>query len=474
MTKQEFISNCATRITKNELDFKELVQNLFCFLRVVFCDILTEILEKADAQLHKDRDASRYEYKYKKEKTVITILGEVTFERRYYIDHETGEGVVLLEKQLGIEAKVGSNLARLAVMWAIRSDTFREARDKLADFFGTQLVSHETIRQLTYDSIRKNKKCESEKEDLKEEEKQAPDVLVIEADEIYPGCQDEGQKRFELKFAMAHTGWQPVSGYGKDTDFKLKNKIYLGAVANGDEFWERFTRKLYSRFDLSDTTVIINGDGASWIRNGIFYFDSAIYSYNTYHVKKKLKKAVCYKDKWVEDIEEYVPRGKVDDLQETLIDAKKHAEKIGDKELEEKTTEGLRFIAKNRKYIRDYRERLEEMGKDTKYLRNLGASEAIARQFAKRLKDGRSWKKCNANLMAKGMANVFEGKWKFRGRLPKYEDDLMDNLNKGAGRLTDKSRESEGFIRGKMPGTEGTSRSLSKMLNNFRRYDRVL
>jgi len=469
--QESFITNCVDKVTQDELKFKGLVEILFSMLRILFCDLLQEILQRADERIHANRDSSRYEYKYKSEKTVVTILGEVTYERRYYLDHSQNTGVFLLDKKLGIEKKVGGHLACLAVNWAL-GDTFRTVRDKLADLYGEQVLSHENIRQLTYEAIGKFKVS---KQMEGENEKTAPEVLIIEADEIYPGAQEEAKNKHEFKVAMAHTGWEPVSGYSSQTRFALSEAHYYCGVMPGEEFWERFSRELYEKFDLSRTTVVINGDGAAWIRGGRDYFNEVMYSYNTYHVAKILKRAISYDSELRAQIEELAAKGAVEDLEKVVEAIRQKAEREGDSYHAHQAEAGLEFIARNRRYIRNYKDRLQERGVETKYLRNLGASEATACQFSRRIKRGRSWRKENLNLMGTGLIGVFEGDWQYQGRLSFVEEeDLIKELEQGAGHLTDKPRTSQGYAKGHFPATDNSNNQLSRTLRDISRFSAAI
>src|SRR5690625_6083660 len=61
----------------------------------------------------------------------------------------------------------------------------------------------------------------------------------------------------------------------------------------GEIFWDTFSRYLYDHYDITkDTQVIINGDRAPWIRSGVEYFESAMYTYDRYHLKKWIKETL--------------------------------------------------------------------------------------------------------------------------------------------------------------------------------------
>src|SRR5690625_7223506 len=72
-----------------------------------------------------------------------------------------------------------------------------------------------------------------------------------------------------------------------------KYKIMWYFLYTGDAFWDSFSRYIYSQYAITkDTPIVINGDGAPWIRKGVDYFEFAIYTYDRFHLKKWIKCAL--------------------------------------------------------------------------------------------------------------------------------------------------------------------------------------
>src|SRR5690625_7087468 len=81
-------------------------------------------------------------------------------------------------------------------------------------------------------------------------------------------------------------------------EYKLKNKSYCYSLDTGYAFWDSFSRYIYSQYAITkDTPIVINGDGAPWIRKGVDYFEYAIYTYDRYHLKKWIKSALSNRSK---------------------------------------------------------------------------------------------------------------------------------------------------------------------------------
>lgn len=77
------------------------------------------------------------------------MFGSVTVNRRIYLDRETGERVALLDRYLQFKGSdaLSPYLREMAVNWAVKGPSYRDARDRFCDFLGYQAMSHEKIRQ---------------------------------------------------------------------------------------------------------------------------------------------------------------------------------------------------------------------------------------------------------------------------------------------------------------------------------------
>src|SRR5690625_7631673 len=101
---------------------------------------------------------------------------------------------------------------------------------------------------------------------------------------------------FILPYTIVHEGWG--KRHPSSSDYELKNKSYWETIESGQVFWEEFSRYLYEKYEITnDTHIVINGDGAACIRNGIDYFPSAIYSYDRYHLKRWIKTELSKRSK---------------------------------------------------------------------------------------------------------------------------------------------------------------------------------
>ncbi|WP_192868103.1 UPF0236 family transposase-like protein, partial [Calderihabitans maritimus] len=82
-------------LNEGNLDFRKLEWMLFNLLIGVFRHLMAEILEAIDLFLMATRDTKRYILKERNPRTLQTLVGEMTFKRRYYWDKEEGTWVYL-------------------------------------------------------------------------------------------------------------------------------------------------------------------------------------------------------------------------------------------------------------------------------------------------------------------------------------------------------------------------------------------
>ena len=432
---------------------KELEQNLFRELQQVYQNILVSLLEEMDEWLMHTRDYNRFKNREKQACTIGTMFGSITINRRRYVDRETGERVALLDQYLQFSGSdtLSPFLTEMAVQWAVRGPSYRDARDRFIDLLGYQAMSHEKIRQEVLDIDPKDHNHASkDPKDI--------DVLFLEVDGLHVHKQRSKRSTREAKIGVVHEGWEKK--HPGSEEYKLTNKSYWYSLKTGEEFWELFSRNLYSQYSITkDTHIVINGDAAPWIRKGVDYFESAIYTYDRYHLKKWIKAALNNRAK-EERRKAYLAADANDPTQ--LAVAIAEAEKAETDEEKKKEIGDLRlFILENMDAFRDYREILKnEKGVNTEGMRPMGAAESNMNLFSKRLKAiGYSWSLEGLGSMLNALIHRFEGTLVeaiqnlFTSDHPVKEEP--EEYPSVASILTEKTRESIGAIQGHIPALVG-------------------
>ena len=132
------------QLEQGTIDFAKLERLAMNGLMALFQQILADLLEEIDEILAATRDTKRYVLKERKVRTLQTLVGEVQLGRRYYWDREKQGWVYLLDERLGLEAydQVSPGMVSLAVIWATKGPSYRDAQERLKDLYGSQVLSH--------------------------------------------------------------------------------------------------------------------------------------------------------------------------------------------------------------------------------------------------------------------------------------------------------------------------------------------
>jgi hypothetical protein len=212
--------------------------------------------------------------------------------------------------------------------------------------------------------------------------------LFIEADGTSIALQREESRRAEVKAGIAYEGWHKV---GRDR-YRVKNKTVYSGIMNGERFWDGFCLALAKKYDLSQVgKVIVNGDGASWVKDGAELF-GGLFQLSRFHLKRALNQTLD--NSLALEVYQACVRGEVDKVDRLLIGVQQKACSDEAKEVAQLRS----YLLANSFGLRDYR--LETDGDG---LRGLGAMESnIDKLIANRMKKrGMSWTIKGAQRMSR-------------------------------------------------------------------------
>ena len=353
--------------------------------------------------LFKNKPAHLEVIRFKK-RTISTKIGDITFKRRLYFDHEADEYVFLLDEALKIRERkrASGEFLKLLVILASMM-TYRQAEEVLK-VAGFPTLSHTTIfNEVRAFGERESKKIKEEKEGLysqgklkSSKQKEVP-ILFVELDGVMLSSQEIDSNKFEAKMGLIHEGWEYTSPVKKRKRL-INSQILSGVYDSAEDFYEEVSYFINSKYNLDKTTVILNGDGASWIQDTSYdYFDNLIVQLDRFHIKKDI--TVHFGKQIAEDLTRVLARGKKQlflDTLESLIYDGDNGEII----------EGRKTLFKHYKkyegHLLDYRHRIKEKDNYPE-LHGMGAIESyIGKIIARRMKNqGMSWKRLGAEAMVK-------------------------------------------------------------------------
>lgn len=444
------------RLEQGDLDWRRLERFFWDAARETFRGLLVEMLEALDEQIAATRETDRYELKQCNVRRLETLLGSVTFQRRYYWDREQGRWVHLLDERLGLapQARVSQGLCEQVVVWASRGPSYRDARDRLTDLWGAQLLSHETIRQLLLQAA-----AAIEREDAHAIRRQQgdsgrqPEIVFIEVDGLNAFMQQHGnrrqrrraRRRREAKIAVIHEGWRRRQGRDGREDYALIRPLHVPVLATSEDFWELVRGLLSVRYrDVDRMLVVINGDDAAWIRQGAQVFARGLYQYDRFHLIRQLRQALGHDPRW---LKRALAKVKAEDAAGLIAVVIAARQTTTDRTVAERLDPLYRLLVALGEDVRDYRSRLREQGFAVPQAwRGLGAAEANVDKFKNRVsKRGRSW--CEAGLQAilTCLGKLHDGSLprRVQRHLSEAEVWITEQLTTGAGWLTGQSQRRE-------------------------------
>ena len=226
----------------------------------------------------------------RRERTLTTRFGDVTINRRMYRTPE-GEARFLLDERMGWKPRqlASPSIAERVVEMATYMP-FRKVSETVSALTAGALSAntvHRLLQGVGEEALleererveaqfgRGEKVCEGE---------QKADVLYMEADGVWVPVQREKAKHYEVKCAIAYTGWNELS----EGRYELVDKrVYAHGAPSDVSFWEGASLEWGKRFALGEVKrFVVGGDGANWIREGARYFPNAVFQLDGFHLAR--------------------------------------------------------------------------------------------------------------------------------------------------------------------------------------------
>jgi hypothetical protein len=391
----------------HDISFEDLEVLVFRLVLEIVRRALAGILEDLDNYLLVVRDRNRYQVEDLEERVIDSLLGPVRFRRRSYRDLVKGERVYLLDEKLGLRPyqRVSGGLAKVAVALAAAGPSYRGARDRIGELMGERLISHEGIRQMVLKTGQVIASSPGPEAVVKKS-----GVVFIEADGLWSAKQGKKSKagrgrrrKEEVRLAVVHEGWRPRYPGSREHETILLFK-HLQTRGTTAEFWEEVYAKLGESHDLEKTLVVINGDGAEWIRKGQDYFPRALYQYDRFHVAREVQKGL----RRDQDLSQKAAQALRDNDLDRLILLIEEAIEVADKTKRRELEALKNLVVTNREFILDYRIRLAALGYTCQGFRGLGSGESNVGKFKARIR-GRSWSRDGLWALANVLFKLLQG-----------------------------------------------------------------
>lgn len=310
----ESFVNHLNEICKNNSFLHELEHNISNSTNSLNLDVLRNILESLDLEYKNSKDRKdKYYVQQTRERTLITSLGLLTFNKTYYKSKEKINGKYeyysYLEDHLGVSKWTKMTLAAetMLINNALENGYSWSSNNSIPNYIVTRQTISSKIKGINYNL----------KETIKK--KETPNVIYIEADEVHANLQsrEKGTKNRIVPVILTHEGHKEDFVKKKE----LKEQHYIASsILKTDKLWNEAYKYLDTKYDLDkDPTIFISGDGGTWIKGYVESFPKAIYVLDPFHYFNKKLSYIFKKEPLVTSIADSYLRNKMIDEFKLLV-----------------------------------------------------------------------------------------------------------------------------------------------------------
>lgn len=266
-------------------------------------NIIAEELENYDNYIREsDERKQNWSIVKRDETTLLTSLGSVTYHKTLFIHKETKERTYLLDRFMGIEkhARMTED-AEAAILEEAVETSYRKGGENAS--ISSECVSKQTVM---------NKLRELRFPDVAPQEcKKAVPYLYIDGDEDHVALQYlqqkgdiEGRRRINTampKIVYVYEGITNENGRNELINVRYFGGLYEGSKGN-EMLWKKVWSYIEESYDVEAIKKIyINGDGATWIKNGTRWISNAKFVLDKFHMHKYIIGATSHLLDSVED-----------------------------------------------------------------------------------------------------------------------------------------------------------------------------
>jgi len=449
-------------VLHNVATFKSLEVGLLREIAALFTDLLSEVLSALDDEIRFEGLGPGWQSVGKHERELDSLFGlRVRYARRGYRRVRPDgkkEYRWPLDELLGLPP--GERFCPLVQYIAVTLATKMSFRET-AEFMQTCLqvaVSHEQIHRWVQAAGEAREAEERAAVEAVLEGGEVPsgegpgaELVVLETDGLFVRLQREQSKVAELKLGVMHQGWEAESPAGKR--YRLAKKEAWGGVLSGEEFWERGMLRVYRRCDPEKVgRVVVNGDGAEWVKLAPRYLPRAEVYLDRFHRNRALREGLGFAPELLERAHAALRAGEKEALKGILAEALALAP---DAEHVARVKRLQRYLEANWDGLEDWRQGDKPVPEGA---RGLGAAEPQIEHIlaARMTKRGMSWRLRGAHHMtllrcleAEGTLAAWLDQWQGR-TWPRVPVDrqvrVRDQVLQGLGEV-----DPAAWLRGRIP-----------------------
>jgi len=309
----QFIENDIKEIEKNvrslldgEKDAADLSNDVHERVLRLGCRLISEIYEQIDEEIFKSLVRKNKYYVEQKDmpRSLVDVMGTISFKRRGYVPKHGGEYIYLLDLIMGFDDNQKVTMAAAAkILEEAVESSYAKAGKKVSL---TDQVSKETVKDIVHGLV-----VEFPVKELTEKKKLKN--LHIVADEDHVAAQF-WEKKGDLKtsstgnkintiidkiIVLFEDVVDDVPEDSKNHRYRLVGKHTFCGVYKGSEnnykLWQEVQDYISANYDLDVIErVYVAGDGAPWIRAGAEVLLNGRFVLDKFHMMKYLNQSVCH------------------------------------------------------------------------------------------------------------------------------------------------------------------------------------
>jgi len=283
------ILDAEEKFFNNPKDFYGLETSVKHAAETFSAAFLGEVLSSMNGQIYDNTwRKNRYNAQRTDKRTIISTVGDITFDCTYYRNREDKSYHYLLEELIGLDKHERlTEAAEVALLTEALKSSYEEATKVLPS---KQKISKSTVYEKVHGLA-------AEMPEKVPEEKKVCEYLNIEADEDHVAEQhgrwNKENGSFISKLIYLYETKQDCQNINNRK--RLVGTFYFSGVYYGNEiekFWNKVKRYIEEHYDTDKIKrVYISGDCASWIKSGTDYIDKSLFCADEYHLMKYVNAA---------------------------------------------------------------------------------------------------------------------------------------------------------------------------------------
>ena len=283
----EMVGEIITTALENKLNLERMIPRILELLKGYAAGIVRQLIMMTDQSMVEDKACRRSEglviERRADKRSVMTEIGEIQYERAYYLNQGTGTYGYPIDQLIGVipYQHVDVGLSKALVSKSREESYGRVVRD---------CCDGKLSRQTVFNKIRLAQAVI----EVPLEKRKVPE-LHFDADEDHVAMQGGKGKKTRAIVPLISV-YEGIEQDGKR--HRCKNVFHISAYGKSpEELWEEVLTRTEQRYDLSDTKIYLHGDGAGWIAKGIDSLYKSKFVLDKYHKNKYLSQLLGGYDK---------------------------------------------------------------------------------------------------------------------------------------------------------------------------------